>query len=245
MLNVGAFDPEGNPLHYALGENAPPGATIDPRTGRMRWVTNEAHGPGAYVIPVTVTDAGQPPQSVSHLYGVRVEEVNAPPTISGIDPQRVAAGSVWVLPVRAVDPDLPEQALVYRLKTNGGAIIDPATGEITWRLPPDQQPGPYEFVVEVADDGTPSLSAVHRFEVVVTAPIRDLELEWVQSDGGDMVFQWNTVAGVTYVVMASEEIESDEWTPMVEVIGDGEPVRVREPIVEGGRRFYRVVQAER
>ncbi len=245
VLNVGAFDPEGNPLHYALGENAPPGATIDPRTGRMRWVTNEAHGPGAYVIPVTVTDDGQPPQSVSHLYGVRVEEVNAPPTISGINPQRVAAGSILVLPVRAADPDLPEQALSYRLKTSGGAIIDPATGEITWRLPSDQQPGPYEFVVEVVDDGTPSLSAVHRFEVVVTAPIRDLELEWVQSDGGDMVFQWNTVAGVTYVVMASEEIESDEWTPMVEVIGDGEPVRVRESIVEGGRRFYRVVQAER
>jgi Putative Ig domain len=170
---VAATDPDaGQTIAYSLGAGAPTGSAIDPRTGVFTWTPDPYAGWGMYSIIVVATDDGPIPKTDSEAFTVDVVAVNHPPVFTAAIPAQVAApGRTLQFSVAgfASDPDQPPQTLTYSLAPGApaGASLDPASGQFTWSLPPDQHIGDYSFGVVVTDSGSPPLSQTTNFVVDV------------------------------------------------------------------------------
>ena len=246
-LTVGAFDPDGDGslLRFELGANHPVGSQIDPNSGEISWLTGEIHGPGQFTFPVLVTDSGSPAMSTTVTYSVRVNEVNQAPVLGNVADQFVSAGETLQLTIPAADLDLPTQALSFVLGAGSpaDAVINRATGELSWNPSIDQEPGAYQFSVMVADDGSPALSSVPvSFGVTVTAPVEDVKLVLLPSDGATLGFQWASVVGSRYSIQILDAVDSNQWIDLGTVEGNGESLQFTDPIPADGQRFYRVVR---
>jgi len=170
VTNV-ATDPDLPPqqLTFALA-NPPEGANINPQTGVLTWTPTEAQGPGIYDLVVHVTDSGIPPLSATNTYKVTVLESNLPPVLQQPPGQSIKASATLSLTNHASDPDLPANTLSFSLPTAPtGAVIDPASGVLTWTPSPSQGPGSYPFTIKVTDSGTPPLSDNKSFTVTVVS----------------------------------------------------------------------------
>ena len=74
-IDAEAEDPDGDSrLTFALGENPPTGATIDPETGRFEWTPPDDAEPGEFEVEIKVTDGGQPALSDSRKVRIEVKE---------------------------------------------------------------------------------------------------------------------------------------------------------------------------
>jgi ELWxxDGT repeat protein len=85
-------------LTYSLDANAPPGAVIDPLTGRFSWTPA---APGSYAINIRVTDNGSPPLSASQTLNLIVQARPGVPNPPG-PPVRVV--SLTLLPLNRRRP---------------------------------------------------------------------------------------------------------------------------------------------
>ncbi|MBX3443487.1 MAG: putative Ig domain-containing protein [Planctomyces sp.] len=84
-LDLSAEDPDqGDRLSYSLSGNVPQGAQLDARTGRFTWTPSEDLDAGDIRIEVSVTDTGDPPQTVRQNITIRTEEDAAKARLSGI-----------------------------------------------------------------------------------------------------------------------------------------------------------------
>lgn len=170
-LNLTASDPDlpANGLTYSLPAGAPPGAIINPATGVFTWTPELGATSRTDVIAVRVTDNGFPPQSDVKTFVVVTSPSNLPPNVDRIGDQVVDEGETLTVNVSASDVDLPIQNLTFALDGTepDGAIIDAATGVITWSPTELQGPKVYGFSVVVTDAGTPPLTSVEPFLVVV------------------------------------------------------------------------------
>jgi hypothetical protein len=166
-------------LLFSLGTGAPPGATIDPQTGRLTWPTGEGTGPGTHDITIRVTDNGVPPLSDSGVVRVIVREVNAAPSVSPVERQHVSEGRLLSVPMVATDLDLPANQLRFSLGPDApdGAAIDPVSGLFTWTPSPLQGPSTNAIPVIVTDDGEPPQSGEAILTVVVLDRLGDFLLE--------------------------------------------------------------------
>ncbi|MEM7453273.1 MAG: Ig domain-containing protein [Planctomycetota bacterium] len=100
---------------------------------------------------------------------IGVESVNHPPVIVPVPNLTAITCSPFSYDVNASDPDMPADALRFRLLTYpSGATIHPVSGVITW-TPEYNQIGPHQFEVEVFDDGNPVLTDSDTFTVTVSA----------------------------------------------------------------------------
>jgi len=171
-LTVTATDADvpANTIAYALGPGAPPGATINPTTGVFTWTPTETQGPSVNQITVIATDNGIPPLGATNRFTLNVTEVNQPPTLGEISDQTVEAGQALTFPVSANDPDLPPNILTFSVGPGAptGVTVNPATGEFSWRPTGLQGPSTNRITIQVADNGTPSLSTNRTFTVIVT-----------------------------------------------------------------------------
>ncbi|MDD2597783.1 MAG: lamin tail domain-containing protein [Kiritimatiellae bacterium] len=59
-------------ITYQLGENAPAGAALDPRTGLFTWTPLAADGPAVVTLTIIATDNGTPPLSDSQSFDITV-----------------------------------------------------------------------------------------------------------------------------------------------------------------------------
>ena len=151
-------------------QNAPSGAVIDAATGLFSWTPSEDQGPGpgVYAIRVVATDNGIPPQSATNTVNLTVTEANTAPTLAGIDNQVIDELTQLRIVATARDSDLPAQTLTYSLTAAPpGAVIDPATGILTWTPTEAQGPGQFTITVRVAESGATGLFATRTFSVTV------------------------------------------------------------------------------
>ena len=127
------------PLTWSLSD-APEGMTINPYTGVVSWIPNELQGGEEYSFTVTVTDAsGSASQTV--VYTCR--EVDDAPVFDAPQlPQdygivgSVMPGSSVEIQMKAADPDVPTNAVVYELVEGPeGCSINETTGLLTWAVP--------------------------------------------------------------------------------------------------------------
>lgn len=127
------------PLTWSLSD-APEGMTINPYTGVISWTPNELQGGEEYSFTVTVTDAsGSASQTV--VYTCR-EVDDAPVFDAPLLPQdygvvgSVMPGSSVEIQMKAADPDVPANSVVYELVEGPeGCSINETTGLLTWAVP--------------------------------------------------------------------------------------------------------------
>jgi hypothetical protein len=105
------------------------------------------------------------PGEISLLMNHPPQILVAPATYS------LLGGRTLVVTNAAVDPDVPAQSLSWSLLTPpAGATIGAASGIFNWRPPVAATPYTNAVTVQVADNGTPSLTATQNFNVIVLPP---------------------------------------------------------------------------
>ena len=169
-FTVVAYDPDQppSPLRFSL-DLAPPGATIDPQTGRIRWLTTEADGPANHVFIVRVTETEPPYHSSAATFAVWVREVNQPPRLLPLPPLTVQEGRSLAVRAIAEDDDLPAQSFWFELLSPPppGMALDPVSGWLTWKVPPDFGATNLTLWLRVQDDGPGRLTATQQLRLQV------------------------------------------------------------------------------
>ena len=193
-------------LTWSLGADAPPGVEINPVTGRLIWLTGEGTGPSTNTFKVTVRDNGTPSLSAQTNITVIVREVNSAPTLEPVASYVISEEQLLVVPFTAGDGDLPPQKLQFRLLPGGaaGATIDAQTGIFRWRPNRLQGPTTNTFVVQVADNGNPVLTATRELVIVVRDTRGDFGLgisstNVFRGDSGTVILQLNSPLDLTTV----------------------------------------------
>ncbi len=140
---VKAIDPDGDPLTYSL-VTAPTGAIIDPQTGRLDWFSLT---PGTYDFTVSVDDGRGGFDQQSFSVHVVDGDQNVAPVITSQPRIQAASNQGYSYHVAAEDNNL--DPLLFQLTTYPqGMIINPATGEISWK---PANTGDVPVVVVVSD----------------------------------------------------------------------------------------------
>lgn len=165
---VTAWDPDdpAAPLRFSL-DVAPPGATMDPGSGRIVWPTGEADGPANHVFVVRVTEETPPYMSSTRTFGVWVNEVNQPPRLLPLPALRVREGEPFAVRALAEDADDPPQNLRFDWlgAPPPGVALDPVSGWISGAVPYDSGLTQVLAVLRVFDDGPGALSATQAWSL--------------------------------------------------------------------------------
>ena len=213
VINLIAADPDDDDLSFSFVGATPAGMLLDTYTGRITWITGEAHGPGTNEITVRVLDTGAPQLEAQRTFQVIVLDENTAPTIPPIDSFIIAEEEPLAFTIAAVDVDLPVQTLTYALigAVPEGAAIDPATGEFTWTPSTIQGGTTNSFQVRVEDSGIPPLTATRTFKVVVVDTGADFNLavgstHLLAGDTASVPFTLNSGLDITSLTF---EVEAD------------------------------------
>jgi hypothetical protein len=167
MVQASDSDTPVQQLTYTL-DQSPQGAVINQQTGAFQWMPTELQGPGDYSITVRVSDNGVPPMYSTVTFRIHVNEVNSSPVLLPIDTKYLIVGQQLSLQIVGTDSDVPTQNLRYSIEPGSpsGITIDPANGQLRW-TPTTSAIGTNLIGVKVSDDGSPVMSSVRNFQVVV------------------------------------------------------------------------------
>lgn len=150
-------------LHYELDASTATGATIDAKSGWVRWTPDEKQaGKEHQLVLKAVPSNGGEPATVTTLVHVSAAEKSETqpskpslparlalaPELKPLSDQTVEMGSELELQVAARDPNTPKAELHFELGADAppGAEIQSPTGVLTWT---PRLPGTYKFTVKV------------------------------------------------------------------------------------------------
>ncbi len=121
---------QGNPLSWSL-VTAPPGMSVDPMTGTIRWTPLPTQI-GAQPVDLRATDSAG--QATDQKFTLDVRGAVLPPQFTSTPLTQGGAGTLYTYAAQAVDPQ--GQALTYTFDAAPiGMTIDPASGMIRWTPP--------------------------------------------------------------------------------------------------------------
>jgi autotransporter-associated beta strand protein len=128
----------------------------------------------------------------------------APPTGTNIT---VNVGVNVSVACTAVDSDTPAQTLTYSLLPGApsGAAVDPITGIFTWRPPVASAGTSNNITVVATDNGTPNLSAMNTFAVIVN-PVAQPTTGSAAYSNGQFSLTVNGDTGPDYIVQVSTNL---------------------------------------
>ncbi|MDX2035974.1 MAG: peptidylprolyl isomerase [Isosphaeraceae bacterium] len=126
---------------------------------------------GSFEATVTITSQG----GASTIASGTILIGNLRPTIASISSKTIDEGSTLAFTVSASDPD-PGQTLTYSLGAGApaGVQLDANTGEFRWT--PGNGPQTANITIQVADNGTPQLTASRSFTVTVNSVAPSLQV---------------------------------------------------------------------
>jgi hypothetical protein len=131
--------------------------------------------------------------------------LNTAPVLAAIGNQTVNVGQIIAFTASATDTDLPPQTLTFNLPSAPANATLSTSGNFFWR-PDVSQSGTTNFIsLEVADNGTPALSATQNFAVVV-APLAPPSVSSATWGQGQFTFQVGGEAGPDYAVEGSTNL---------------------------------------
>ncbi|MGB2985952.1 MAG: putative Ig domain-containing protein, partial [Phycisphaerae bacterium] len=142
FYQVEAFDPDGDPLGYALGI-APSGMTIDADSGLVEWLPDET---GSFEVRVRVSD-DHGHQAVQDFF-LTVVACADPPVITSLPVVTATEGELYTY---AVEASVPSGELFYSLPIAPSGMSIDETGLILW-TPSHQSAGLRTVKVVVATD---------------------------------------------------------------------------------------------
>lgn len=180
-------------LNYGLS-SGPSGMSVS-TDGLLKWTPSEVQGPGDFWVSWWVSDGVV---SSTNRFGVRVREVNEPPQVDPTSELRVVEGFEMRSAVRGLDPDVPQQALQFRLVDGPIGMSMTPEGLVIWRPGESQAPTTNDVWIAVTDgvvwstnrlvsiaselneiplvDPIPELTVVAGFELQALVRARDIDL---------------------------------------------------------------------
>ena len=178
--------------------------------------------------------------NVTNTFQVIVTEANSAPTLNPINSRTVHAGGVVTFTAAGVDNDQPAQALSYSLLNTPpvGASINGSSGLFEWVTGAGDVNTTNTITVQVADDGTPGLSAAESFVVTVLArpQITNLTLT-----NGVAAVTWSSIAGQGYRLQQTEVLTPANWQDVgADVAATGNATTQTNTVSGIATRFYRV-----
>jgi hypothetical protein len=99
---INALDPDGDSVTYALVNNPPNGAQIDPSTGRFTWTPTPMQMGPNQAISVQATEQGA---GLSSVYTFYVNVINQAPVIQPIPDRTIYTGHTLRFHVNVADPE--------------------------------------------------------------------------------------------------------------------------------------------
>lgn len=165
--------------------------------------------------------------------------VNTPPVLAGIGDRTVNVGQTVEFTASATDNDLPAQSLSYTLLAGpANATLGSNSGAFSFRPLVNQANATHAFTLQVADDGSPPLTATRSFSVTVN-PLVTPTISHITFAGGQFSFQVNGQTGPDYEIQTSTNLT--DWTPIHTAISPAMPFNWTHADTSGpGQRFYRV-----
>ncbi len=137
---------------------------------------------------------------------------NTPPVLAPIGNQTVNVGQTVAFTASATDTDQPPQTLAFSLLNgSGNATLNTNTGAFAWRPWVTQANTTNTFVLKVADNGSPGLSATQSFKVTVnplTLPLLS-SFAWTPVR---FTLQVNGQVGPDYAVQTSTNLT--DWSTL-------------------------------
>lgn len=217
----------------------PPGTRTDPPSLRIGSVQTGVAGgflPGA-IDDVQLFDRVFSAAEVPTL-------MNHSPSLMPVSDTTILAGRTLLITNTATDPDLPAQRLTFSLPSPpSGAIISSTNGLLAWRPTIAQSGVTYPLTVQVADNGTPSMTATQSFSVTVLRPALPV-IGFSQFSSGKFDMQVNGDEGPDYQVYVTTNLAagSTDWTCLLTTNPATLPFQFVDPTTTNyGQRFYRVL----
>jgi hypothetical protein len=238
VLSGYATDPDlpPNNLTYEMLSVAPSGLAFNPANGVVTWTPSEAQGPGSYPLTIRVVDNGTPSLSATQTITVFVTESNSPPLFGPIPNQTVYQGDFVLIPLQAVDNDLPANLLTFSLlSAPTNAFLTNNT--FVWRPTAGQVDAAHPVTVKVSDNGLPSMSSTQAFQITVN---RLAQLS-AQSLGGNQLKVGVTGrANVVYTLQSSSDLGA--WQTVLVTNSATAAFEWIEATSPATRRFYRILE---
>jgi autotransporter-associated beta strand protein len=167
---------------------------------------------------------------------------NVAPVLNPISNRTLVAGQILTLTNTATDANLPAQTLTFSLASApAGMTLNPTNGILSWRPTIAQSPTTNIVAVQVADNGTPSLSATQSFAVTVVSPAAPGLTVPVVS-GGVFSLLVNGSSGPDYILQAATNLNPPViWLPLLTNLTATPPLVFTNPATNLSGRFYRVL----
>jgi len=226
-----------NRLTYTLLTAAPTGFALNPTNGLIVWTPTEAQGPGSYNLTLRVSDDGSPSLSATQTFTVTVTESNTPPVLGFIADQIAYPGENVVIPITAVDVDLPTNSpnsLAFTLLSFPTHAVF-TNNTFVWQPRAEQADATHQVKVMVTDNGLPPLSATQMFQITVNRLAR---LSAQSLGGGTVRIDADVRSGGRYTLEVSTNLL--DWQPVMTTNAAGTNFNAIESTTTGPRRYYRI-----
>lgn len=189
-----------------------------------------------YYVVSALNTSGESPDSTQA--SATTPAPNTPPILAPIADRTIGVGVILSITNMATDADLPAQTLTFNLLTAPtNAAINTSNGVITWRPLATQANTTNLFMVTVADDGVPSLTATQSCFVTVTPLARPM-LSQIAISGGQLALQVSGDSGPDYQVQASTNLT--DWIPVFTANSPAMPFMWTNSGTAAPMIFYRV-----
>ena len=169
---------------------------------------------------------------------------NSPPQLTPIPNAVVTEGQMLAFTVTARDSNQPAQTLTYTLDPGApvGTSLHPQTGFFAWRPVSEQAPSTNYLTVRVTDSGTPPLSDVWSFQVVVLKLPR---LAGVNLSGNQLGFSCASYPGKHYQLQYSDDLRNTVWGNFGSaVLAEDTLLNLTVNVSAPSHRFFRLLQVD-
>jgi hypothetical protein len=169
--------------------------------------------------------------------------MNHAPVLTPVAATNILAGRTLVVTNIASDVDQPAQTLTFSLlNPPAGATILATNGLLQWRPDMVQAGATYPLTLQVADNGTPAMTATQSFFVTVMPPAPPV-LDAPQISGGRFTMQVNGDAGPDYQIYVTTNLAAGAagWSWLMTTSPLVLPFQFVDPATNYTQRFYRVL----
>ena len=222
----------------ALGLFTPEGTTIDAITfGPQATDVSQGRYPDGTATIKSLTSATPGAPNV-------FQQLNTPPLLTPIPDAAVTESQMLAFTVTARDSNQPPQNLTFTLDSGApvGASLHPQTGFFAWRPTSDQAPSTNDLTVRVTDNGTPPMSDVWSFQVIVLKLPR---LVGVDLSGNQLRFSCATYPGKHYQIQYCDDLRTSAWGNLGNaVLASDTVLNLNQNVSAPSHRFFRLVQVD-
>jgi hypothetical protein len=163
---------------------------------------------------------------------------NTAPVLAVITNRTINVGSNFQFTASVTDTDLPPQTLTFTLLAGAtNATLNTNSGAFSFHPLVTQANSTNGFMLKVADNGSPSLSATQSFSVIVN-PLSFSGLGSISAAGGQISFNVSGQCGPDYAIETSTNLT--QWSNVFITNSPALPFNWTDAATNSPLRFYRI-----